>query len=138
MFDVCFESSFVFFFIILAPGVNQPATVGEIPHFAFLPAFLQKRPAFLQKRPAFLALFQKQTKFGANSDNFQLHGDILWTEAVRKRTRCATALFSKPSDQIVNENLIVKAPFGTKCIYFCVSIDIREENRASCIFLSPC
>ena len=39
-------------------------------------------------------------KFAENRDNFQLRGDILWTEAVRQRTRRATALFSTRSDHI--------------------------------------
>ena len=92
--------------------------------------------------PAFLALFRKQIKFAENSDNFQLHRDILWTEAVRKHTRRATALFSKPSDQIVNENLIMKASHSAiwrNMSQFCASIDIREEeNRPSRILFSPC
>ena len=52
----------------------------EIPHFAFLPAFLGKRLAFW-------VLLGGEIKFAENHDNFQLHGDILLTEAVQKHTR---------------------------------------------------
>ena len=61
-------------------GVNHPAIVQEIPHFACISAFLG-RPL------AFWAFFRETIKFAENLDNFQLHGNILWTEAVRKRMR---------------------------------------------------
>ena len=107
----------------------------EIPYCGFLPTC----PHFLRKRHTFLCFISEKIKFIANHDNFQLHEDILWTEAVRKRTRRAPAMFSTPSDQIVNGNLIVKAPHSTiwrkKCIYFCLPMHVNRhlQKRESSI-----
>ena len=62
-------------------------------------------PAFLRKRPACLDFVRGKIKFAENRDTIQPHGDILGTEAVRKRTLCATALLSTPSDRIVKTGM---------------------------------
>ena len=71
-------------------------------------------------------------KFSENRENVQCHEAFCGHKAVRKQQRRAPAMFSPPSEQTVNGNLIVKDPH-----FVCVSasIDVREdENRASRIF----
>ena len=72
-------------------------------------------------------------KFAENRDGFQLHADILWIGALRKRTLRATALFLTPSDRIVDENrhgnLIVKAPHSAIWYKMCLFLHVNRRQR---------
>ena len=58
-------------------GVNRLANVREIP---YLPSFRQYR--IFAKTSRIFGFIMEKIKFAENRDNFQLHGDILCTEAV--------------------------------------------------------
>ena len=128
-------------------GVNHPAIVREIPHFAFLPAF----PHFCENVLHFFILYFRKKSNSLEIVIIFSSTKIYCEQSLCKNARgalqqCLWHLYRSNRPLVVHGNQSWKrhiALFWRKnaSIFVCVcaSIDVRnEENRASRNFVCPC